>query len=87
MMPRTAEDIELTTTVINQSSVEAITQNDDISPSSRPWNTESESDITGQALAPADGGPAAWRLLLAAFVFEALLWGDSLSEVATNVLG
>jgi hypothetical protein len=28
-----------------------------------------------QYLQPADGGPAAWRLLGAAFVFEALLWG------------
>ena len=31
--------------------------------------------IPGQHLEPADGGFAAWRLLLAAFVFEALLWG------------
>jgi hypothetical protein len=30
---------------------------------------------TGQALSSVDGGPAAWRLLCAAFVFEALLWG------------
>jgi predicted MFS family arabinose efflux permease len=30
-------------------------------------------------LAPIDGGFAAWRLLLAAFVFEALLWGFPLS--------
>lgn len=28
-----------------------------------------------QYLEPADRGPAAWRLLGAAFVFEALLWG------------
>lgn len=33
-------------------------------------------DILIQQLAPADGGPGAWRLLAAAFVFEALLWGD-----------
>lgn len=26
-------------------------------------------------LKPADGGIAAWRVLFAAFVFEALLWG------------
>jgi MFS family permease len=31
------------------------------------------------ALPPIDGGLAAWRLLLAAFVFEALLWGFPLS--------
>lgn len=28
-----------------------------------------------QQLKPVDGGPAAWRLLIAAFVFEAILWG------------
>jgi hypothetical protein len=66
--------------------VEATARRDDTSPFSIPWNTENENDITGQALAPADGGPAAWRLLLAAFVFEALLWGKSLLELATNVL-
>lgn len=32
-----------------------------------------------QALAPVDGGSAAWRLLCATFVFEALLWGFPLS--------
>lgn len=30
-------------------------------------------------LPPIDGGPLAWRLLLAAFVFESLLWGFPLS--------
>lgn len=30
-------------------------------------------------LQAADGGPAAWRLLITAFVFEALLWGFPLS--------
>ncbi|PGH07568.1 hypothetical protein AJ79_06238 [Helicocarpus griseus UAMH5409] len=34
---------------------------------------------TDQELAPIDGGPAAWRLLCAAFMFEALLWGFPLS--------
>lgn len=29
-----------------------------------------------QQLAPADGGLAAWRMLISAFVFEALLWGE-----------
>jgi len=28
-----------------------------------------------QQLEPADGGASAWKLLCAAFVFEALLWG------------
>ena len=28
-----------------------------------------------QQLKPVDGGPAAWKLLIAAFVFEAILWG------------
>lgn len=31
------------------------------------------------SLPPYDGGTAAWRLLLSAFVFEALLWGFPLS--------
>jgi hypothetical protein len=34
--------------------------------------------IIEQNLAPADKGAAAWRLLGAAFVFEALLWGRNL---------
>jgi hypothetical protein len=85
-MSRTPENIELTTTVIGPPPVEATSQRDDTSPSSSPWSTENENDITGQALAPADGGLAAWRLLLAAFVFEALLWGKSLSDLATNVI-
>lgn len=34
-----------------------------------------EDAIVAQSLKPADGGLAAWRLLISAFVFEALLWG------------
>lgn len=30
-------------------------------------------------LEPTDRGPAAWRLLCIAFVFEALLWGESVT--------
>ncbi|KAG6362586.1 hypothetical protein INS49_007678 [Diaporthe citri] len=40
-----------------------------------PWNGRRRE----QELAPVDGGPAAWRLLCAAFMFEALLWGFPLS--------
>lgn len=29
-----------------------------------------------QQLLPVDGGPAAWKLLIAAFIFEAILWGS-----------
>ena len=32
-------------------------------------------EATGQSLLPADRGMAAWRMLISAFVFEALLWG------------
>jgi len=32
--------------------------------------------VVEQNLAPADSGAAAWRLLVVAFVFEALLWGQ-----------
>lgn len=35
-----------------------------------------------QDLAPTDGGPAAWRLLCAAFMFEALLWGEIIIRTA-----
>ncbi|KAI5207334.1 MFS general substrate transporter [Aureobasidium subglaciale] len=34
---------------------------------------------TTQSLAPIDGGLQAWRVLLAAFMFEAILWGFPLS--------
>lgn len=47
-------------------------------PSSRQEDVEGEpTDGRGreQELAPTDGGLAAWRLLCAAFMFEALLWG------------
>ena len=38
-------------------------------------NLENE-EITEQQLERADGGVVAWRNLLAAFMFEALLWGE-----------
>lgn len=42
-----------------------------------PWNGRRRE----QELAPVDGGPAAWRLLCAAFMFEALLWGTVISLI------
>jgi hypothetical protein len=39
-------------------------------------NTE-EFQTSSQYLAQSDSGTAAWRLLLAAFVFESLLWGKN----------
>ncbi|KAI1165166.1 major facilitator superfamily domain-containing protein [Nemania serpens] len=53
-----------------------------VSPCPTPRDIEGEpvNDIRAeQTLAPVDGGPAAWKLLCAAFVFEALLWGFPLS--------
>lgn len=41
---------------------------------SRNHSIDEENRLTVQ-LKPADGGFTAWRLLCAAFVFEALLWG------------
>lgn len=35
-----------------------------------------EQEITDNRLKPVDGGIAAWRVLLAAFMFEAILWGE-----------
>jgi len=39
-------------------------------------NESREQDITDNRLKPVDGGLAAWRVLLAAFMFEAILWGN-----------
>ncbi|KAK3058804.1 hypothetical protein LTR09_000369 [Extremus antarcticus] len=55
---------------------------DDVTRTGVAYNNEAgdtESTSNAQSLPPADGGRAAWRLLLAAFVFEALLWGFPLS--------
>jgi hypothetical protein len=85
-MSRATGNIELTTVILPHPR-EAITQNDDRSPSSTPYDTEHEvpnGDLIGQGLAPTDGGPAAWRLLVAAFVFEALLWGNRASRLWTK---
>jgi hypothetical protein len=38
-----------------------------------------------QRLEPADRGPAAWKLLGTAFVFEALLWGKMATEQSPSV--
>lgn len=35
-----------------------------------------EQEMTDNRLKPVDGGLAAWRVLLAAFMFEAILWGE-----------
>ena len=49
-------------------------------PSSPAQDTEQPiTNTVEQHLAPTDGGIAAWRLLMAAFVFETLLWGFPLS--------
>ena len=37
---------------------------------------ETAVDANAQSLPDCDRGKAAWRMLLAAFVFEALLWGS-----------
>jgi len=44
----------------------------------RPQSVEQRQEApeaTSQSLPPCDGGNAAWKLLISAFVFEALLWG------------
>lgn len=50
-------------------------QNESIGRLSRELSDPEGRDVVIQQLLPADGGAAAWRLLIAAFVFEALLWG------------
>jgi hypothetical protein len=43
----------------------------------RVYDTENRArDMTDNQLKPVDGGLAAWRVLLAAFMFEAILWGE-----------
>lgn len=82
-MPCPTENIELTP-VIYPRPVEATSDADGKPAPSRPINIEDETaygELTGQGLAPTDEGPAAWRLLVAAFVFEALLWGKELSKL------
>lgn len=41
------------------------------------FDIENQASTPMQDLSPADEGLAAWRVLCAAFVFEALLWGNS----------
>jgi hypothetical protein len=68
----TTASIELGNWNQNQPAVQATaasTSSTTINSSNEPY------DALIQELEPADGGPAAWRLLVAAFVFEALLWG------------
>ena len=80
-MQRSTENIELAP-VASPRPAEAISVGDERPPPSRPGNIADElphGELTVQELAPTDGGPAAWRLLVAAFVFEALLWGDPVS--------
>ncbi|PQE26410.1 hypothetical protein CJF30_00001151 [Rutstroemia sp. NJR-2017a BBW] len=45
--------------------------------STRVLDTDVEDRVIQQLL-PADGGSAAWRVLISAFVFEALLWANKL---------
>lgn len=50
-------------------------------PTSDPASDLNPEDPRGldQQLEPADGGAPAWKVLFAAFMFEALLWGKLLS--------
>jgi hypothetical protein len=43
-------------------------------------------EAEGQSLLPCDGGRAAWRLLMSAFIFEALLWGILISTFLCAVI-
>lgn len=56
-------------------------------PTSDPASDLNPEDPRGldQQLEPADGGAAAWKVLFAAFMFEALLWGKLLSYLAMDV--
>lgn len=70
-----------TTTTTTMANIELIAVQQPITNSPLQQITEAgpENEPAGQSLPPVDGGKAAWRLLCAAFVFEALLWGFPLS--------
>jgi hypothetical protein len=51
----------------------------------RPLDANASSErgeINGQALEPADGGPSAWKILVSAFAFEAVLWGKHARKIS-----
>ncbi|OCT49112.1 hypothetical protein CLCR_04874 [Cladophialophora carrionii] len=69
-----------TTTTLVESTSNAITPAQHAEILELDDTPDNPSTQTGQSsLPPTDHGAAAWRLLLAAFVFEALLWGFPLS--------
>lgn len=43
------------------------------------------SEIEGRALEPTDGGASAWKVLISAFVFEAVLWGEYSGETTSAI--
>ena len=49
-------------------------------------HTEQHEEPAEQRLEPVDRGPAAWKLLCTAFVFEALLWGKIATEQSPSAL-
>lgn len=82
-MPRPTENLELTH-VTDHPRAETDPSAGQTPSLSRPDDVGDElthGELTGQGLAPTDGGPAAWRLLVAAFVFETLLWGNGSSHL------
>lgn len=79
---------ELVTVVVPQSVTDPLAFEDRERASPRPQHVEGEPTNSGgmeQELAPVDGGPAAWRLLFAAFMFETLLWGEFQSCVISQI--
>ncbi|KAL0940060.1 MFS monocarboxylate [Colletotrichum truncatum] len=70
-------------TSVNSESIELATASRTPSGTNRQENVDPNASAefhgTQHQLEPTDRGPAAWKLLLTAFVFEALLWGFPLS--------
>ena len=60
----TQRDVELVSVPLNDGSRLAIESNDEAGAAE------------GTDVDPIDGGRAAWRMLVTAFVFESLLWGE-----------
>lgn len=62
----------------------SVDNNENHSTDSAEESVGSQAPGSNPSLEPADGGPSAWKLLIAAFMFEAILWGASRSSSYTQ---
>ena len=78
-LPETLFIMATTTTTIELESLPQIsrypTHDEPTRGGERDQNSTSQEFSNSQTLEPADGGSSAWKVLLAAWTFEAILWG------------